>query len=252
MAKPTSRALYSDYCLRQLGHPVIQININNEQLSDRIDEALELFREYHYDATSREFFLYQITQDDLDNNYIPITNDVIGIVNVASPGGGTANWMSDLGQLTKGIALNVSFGSGIGGCGILGDFQTTMTDFENFKMAFMSGQQWNYHQYMSRLIIHDELTDIFEVDDYIMLEIFREIDADEFGRIWGDRWLCQYGTSLIGRQWGVNLSKYEGVQLPGGITLDGDKLYDRYNTEVLRLEEELELRYTLPHDMLIG
>ena len=252
MAKPATRALYSDYCLRQLGHPVIQVNIDDEQLSDRIDEALALFREYHYDAIAHEYFIYQITQDDIDNNAIPITDDVVGIVSVEAPTNSSTNWTTQLGALTKNIHFNIAFGVGIGGCGMLGDYQTFMSRLSDIGMLFSNKAQWDFHQYMNQLIIHDGLDNLTTADDYIMLEIYRAIDSESHGRIWGDRWLCQYGTAIIGRQWGANLSKYDGVQLPGGITLDGDKIYERYNTEALRLEELLEEKYALPIDFMVG
>ncbi len=254
MSKPINRSQFVDYCLRQLGSPVIQINIDDDQVSDRIDDALELWREYHYDATSHEFFLYQLTQDDLNNSYIPITDDVIGIISLAVPNTSSTSWMTNLGQLTIGTHWNINFGAGIGagGCGILGDYHTAMDHLANVDEMFVNTPQWSYHQYMNRLVIHDDLSTLGAVDDYVMLEIFRSIDESTFGRIWTDRWLGQYATAIIGRQWGVNLSKYDGVQLPGGITLDGDKIYSRYNEEALRLEEELDVKYTLPPTFMVG
>ncbi len=254
MAKPNSRSTYSDYCLAKLGSPVIQININDAQLSDRIDDALELWTEYHYDAISKEFYIYKLKQEDLDNNYIPIDDNIVGIISVVNPGGTIDNWMTDLGQLTRDVAFDINFGGvGIGSSvGSLGDFQTTMTQLENINMAFSTGLRWEYHQYMNRLVFHAELSKTMAVDEYVMIELYKIIDPTEHTRVWGNRWLLNYGTALIGIQWGSNLSKYSGVQLPGGIVLDGDKIFDRYMAEKDKLEEELELKYAFPVSFLVG
>jgi hypothetical protein len=254
MSIPKNRQTFIDHCLRSLGSPVIQINIADEQISDKVDEALRTYQRYHYDAIEHSFFLYKITQKDIDSNYIPITSDVVGIISVMSDSAGNqlTNWMNNLGASMRNMMYDLSFGSGIGGCGSIGNYSMMMTKISDLSMMFNAGLAWSYHQHMNRLIINEGISTKFAVDDYLMLEIYRVIDPQKYPDVWGDMWLMEYGAALIGRQWGTNLSKYANVQLPGGLTLDGDKIFDRYDAEVKRLEEELDTRWGLPVDFMVG
>lgn len=251
MAVPNSRSSFINYCLRNLGAPVVQINVDEDQISDRIDEAIHEFQKYHYDAIQHEFTIYQLTADDLTNNYIPISHDIVGIIDVKTPSSANStDWMTDMGNLRIQTAWDLNFGSGISNT--LGNYSMTMDKIDTYNFMFGNAYRWDYHQYAEKLVIHTQLSERFSVGDFILIEVFKVIDADEHILVWSDKWLQNYATALIGKQWGVNLSKYSGVQLPGGISLDGDKIYDRYSTELEKLEEQLANKFTLPPAFIVG
>lgn len=248
---PQSKSDFTDYCLRALGHPVIDINIETTQIDDRIDDALQLYKQYHYDAIEHDFILVQLSQDDIDNGYITTDENVTGVVNISTPDSGlSSSWLTNTGQLYKDIAYDLSYSST--NSVMVSDYAAfaQYTEFINSVLGIT--HRFEYHQHMNRIKIHTDWTETFKVDDYVLVEVYKVIDPNLFPNIWNDEWLKNYSTALIGRQWGNNLSKYDGVQLPGGITLNGEQIYDKYNTMATELKEELDNKYTMPVDFIVG
>ena len=244
----TTRGQLSDYALRKLGDPVIDINVDPDQIEDRIDEALEKYREFHMDATRRYFLKHQVTQDDIDNGYISVSANITAVKQIFS--------------------VSESFASGRGMFDI--KYQMMLND-----MAFMStysGDLAYYEQmqqYLSLLdttlngmpliefarrqnkiyIFGDDLGTDLTVGSWIVVEAYTIITDTG---IWDDMWLKKYTTSLIKRQWGTNLMKFDGVQLPGGVTLNGRVIFEDAIQEIEKLEEELRLTFELPIDFFVG
>ncbi len=222
MAVVTSRTEFKSYCLRKLGSPVIQINVADEQVEDRIDDALEYYQDYHYDAVEDTYLAHQITQTDMDNKYIPINNNIIGIKQV--------------------IPLFQSENS-----------STNMFDHLQMVNEIITGRvPIRYNRHVNKLYLDIDWTAAVSVGENIIIEATRVIDPDTYTDVWNDRWLKRYATALIKKQWGENLTKYEGVQLPGGITFNGSRILDEANQEIEKLEQEMSLSYELPVDIMVG
>lgn len=245
MAQPASREAYKQYCLRNLGSPVIDVNVDDEQLEDRIDEALQYYRDYHYDGTIHDYVKHQITAEDITNQYITIGEHIQGIVRVFDIDD-TGIGASSLFNVRYQIHLNdlYQFSSAT-----YAPYVSAMTNIATMEEIFVGKQPIDFNRHVNRLFIRmawDELT----VGEFIIIEVYRTTDPDIYTDVWNDRWLLRYGTALFKRQWGENLSKFAGVQLPGGITLDGPRIMSEAREEIQKLEEEMITSYSLPvHDM---
>jgi len=253
MALPTTRDEFIDFCLRKLGAPVVDVNVDSEQVDDRVDEGFKFYRTYHFDAVEHLYQEYQIDQDDIDNGYLTIPNPVVSVVNIATNGSGaSSNWATDLGQTQLALGMQMGFTSGGTGGG-LAEYVATMISLADMNFQLSPKNQFTYNYTSHKMTIIGDWETLFDVDDYIVVETYQYIDPDGVNySVWEDLWLQEYVTALIGVQWGTNLSKFDGVQLPGGITLDGDKLFDRWNERKLFLEEEMSLKWELPVDFKVG
>lgn len=250
---PSNKDEFTEYCLRKLGHPVIEINVAEDQVYDRIDEAIQFYQTYHYDGLEHLAITYDITADDAANGYITMPSDIISVVQLVSDGnksiiGGFGN---NLWHSMKAIAYDIGFGTGAcrGGTSY---FTMMMNYMAELKFTFsinkhIEFQYRNHHLYISGVTTGD-LTE----GDTLAFEVYRIINPETYGDIWKDRSLQNYAVCLIGEQWGSNLSKFDQVELPGGLMLDGDKIYDRYHDEKMRLEEEYSLMWEEPVDFAIG
>lgn len=246
MARPTTREQFKQYCLRNLGSPVIDINVDDEQLEDRIDEALQYYRDYHYDGTEHVYLKHQITSSDKTNKYISIPENIQGIVRVFDIGDSINS--SNLFNIRYQIHLNDLF-----------DFSSAsyvpyvnaMRHVEMLEEIFVGKKPIRFNRHTDRLYIDmDWETDVL-VDEYIIIDCYRTVDPNTYTDVWGDRWLLRYTTALFKRQWGENLSKFQGIQLPGGIQFDGVRILGEAREEINKLEDEMITSYSLPvHDMI--
>ena len=252
MAKPTSRQTYIDYCMRQLGHPVIKINVAQEQIDDIVDDAIQKFQEFNSDGTVQEYRRHQITQADITNRFIPVGNDVLAISRVlpissASRGDKFADdWQVEFEAIS---ALRISSGGSNGG---LHSYDIAMNHLEMIDMMFNVGNPVTFSRYEGKLRMQVDWDKEFNPTDWVVYEASSTIDPADAPLIWNDILLKQYGVQLLKRQWGSNLSKYDGVVLPGGITLDGQKKYDEADAEIKNIEETMRETYELPVDFLVG
>ena len=245
MAKPTSREEYKQYCLRNLGSPVIDINVDDEQLEDRIDEALQYYRDYHYDGTIHDYVKHQITAEDIANEFITIGEHIQGIVRVFDIDD-TGVGASSLFNVRYQIHLNdlYQFSSAT-----YAPYVSAMTNIATMEEIFVGKQPIDFNRHVNKLFIRMDFSEL-TVGEFIIIEVYRTTDPDTHTDVWNDRWLLRYGTALFKRQWGENLSKFAGVQLPGGITLDGPRIMSEAREEISNLEQEMITSYSLPvHDM---
>ncbi len=222
MASVTSRQGLIDYCLRRLGQPVIEINIDEDQLEERVDDALEYFQEYHFDGVEKVFLKHLITAEDITNEYIPMGNPVISVVRVLpipsfdSFQGGFFNEEYQL-RLND---LNSFSGSS------LIQWEMTQQNFSLVEQLFSIAPTMMFNRKQNRVYLEADWNDKFSVNDVLVIESYRALNPSTFTEVWNDMFLKKYTTALIKRQWGENLKKFQGVVLPGGITLDGKTIYD--------------------------
>jgi len=251
MANPSTRQGLIDYCLRELGDPVIEINVDEDQLEDRVDEALQYYREYHSDATVRTYLKHEITAADVSNEYIELDSDII-FVSKMFPLASNFNSGRNFFDIKYQMMLN-DMASLIHFAGDLAYYEQ-MQQYLSLLDMKLNGQpqvQWSRRQ--NRLYIFGDFEDgDIEEGDYIIAEVYTIIDPSTHTAIWNDMWLKQYTTALIKRQWGANLIKFEGMQLPGGVVMNGRQYYDDANQEIERLREEIRMNHELPPDFFVG
>lgn len=240
MATPTTRDEFKAYCLRALGDGVIQINISDEQVEDRIDEALKYYWDYHFDGSEKIYYKHQITANTITDKYITLPENVIGAVRIFPLG--TTYGMGDMFNIRYQIALN--------------DLYTlTSTSLIPYYMVrshlslleeMLVGQQpIRYNRHRNQLFIDMDWNNV-NVGQYIIVEAYQIVDPDIYTDAWGDRWLYRYTTELIKKQWGNNLKKYGNMQMPGGIVFNGQQIYDEADAEIKKLEREMIDSFSLP------
>ena len=245
MAKPTTREQHKQYCLRSLGKPVVDINVDDEQLEDRIDVSLQYFRDYHYDGTEHVYLKHQITSSDKTNEYISVNDNIQGITRLFNIG--DTNSSSNIFNIRYQMHLNDLFDFS---SATSSPYVNAMRHVEQLEEIFVGKKPIRFNRHMDRLYIDMDWTNDVAVDDYIIIDAYRTVDTDTYTDVWNDRWLLQYSTALFKRQWGLNLSKFAGLQLPGGITLDGPRILQEATEEINRLEEAMITNYSpLVHDM---
>ena len=245
MATPSSRATMKEFCLRRLGKPVIEINIDDDQMDDRIDEALLYFQDYHFDGVETTWLKHQITQTDIDNNYITITDsNTIGIVDIFDIGDATST--NNLFDVRYQIALNDLYDLS------RYDLVPYFMNFMNIRFIeemLIGKQPIRYNRHQNRLSVDMDWQKV-NVDDYLIAKVYKKLDPDTYTDVWGDRWLQRYVTALFQVQWGKNLTKFTGMQLPGGVQFNGEQILQQGLEEKQKLEEEMIVSYSLPvHDL---
>lgn len=249
MAKPTSRQTLIDYCLRNLGHPVIEINVDDDQLDDRIDEGLQFYQHYHADAIEKVFLKHQVTQTDIDNGYIAIpelVTDVIRVLPIRDSQ--STNSMFDIKYQ---MHMNDMFA--LGYMGSLLEYSMAQEYLATLDILIDSDDKFiSFDRHRDQLRIDMNWGDEVIVGQYIVVEAYRIIDPDTFTDVYNDYYLKKYCTALIKKQWGANLIKFEGMVMPGGVTFNGRQLFDDAVEELQRLEEEVRLNWEQPVDFYIG
>ena len=246
MAKPASREELKDYCLRRLGHPVIQINVDEEQLEDRIDDALAFYHEYHHDGVEKVYLKHQITDEDRTNKYITIPEPVVGIVSIF-PFGSSFN-STNLFSIRYQIALNDLY-----------DFTTTsmvpytnmMRHIELLEEVLVGQIPIRFNKHTDKLYMDMDWNRVV-TGDYALIECYRILDPDAYTDVYSDRWLLRYTTAVFKLQWGENLKKFDGIAMPGGITFNGQKIWDEATDEIKLLEDQMATTYSLPATDMIG
>lgn len=268
MATPNSRQTLIEYALRSLGHPVIQINVDSEQCEDRLDEALQFFTTRHYDGVQKMFFKYQLTQTDIDRGFIemddipvpnddptgPSGNDIVSVVKVFRFGTLSGVNMFDIRYQ---LALTDYFGINRGLNGSqstpVAGYHVTMSYISLLEQFFSPEKAIRFSKVTNKIYM-DALgrSSDLPAGNYIVIEAYAELDPDIHTKIYDDRLLKKYVTALIKRQWGANMLKYDGVQLPGGISFKGQQIFQDAMAEIQAIEEEFHNSYELPVDFMIG
>jgi hypothetical protein len=246
MAIISTRQQFAEYCLRKLGAPVIEINVADEQIDDCIDDALQKFWEFHGDGTQKHFMTITLTAQDIANRYITISDNIITVVRVL-PFNSNISSLNLEYQFFLTEIMNVKrlVNEGMHGYVITEQYLKTLNEFFNREKMI----RWN--RYSNRLILDTDWS-LFKEGDHIIIEAYAILDPDDYDEVWNDIWLKAYTTALIKRQWGQNMIKYEGFQLPSGITLNGRQIYDDANNEIQKLEEDLQNMWQLPPDFMVG
>ena len=281
MAKPTTRKEFKDYCLRQLGAPVLEINVDDDQVDDLIDDALQLFNERHFDGVERMYLKYKVTQDDIDRGKADPTTGV-GIVtttanstNVSGVGTMSFNWYENSNFLQVpesviGVEKIFKFDtSSISGGMFSIKYQLFLNDLyyfnsiellqytmvktylEDIDFLLTTDKQIRFNQRQDRLYLDIDWASE-EAGTYFVLDCYRLLDPTTFTGVWNDSFLKRYATALIKRQWGQNLIKFRGVKLPGGIEFNGREIYDDGQREIDYIREKMSSEYELPPLDLIG
>jgi len=281
MAKPSTRQGLIDYCFRKLGAPVLEINVDDDQVDDLIDDALQLFNERHYDGVERMFLKYKLTQEDLDRGKAANTNGV-GIVTTT----GTSTNVSGVGTITSnfyetsnfiqvpdavvGIEKIFKFDSSTISGGMFSikyqlflndlyrfnsidllQYSMTKTYLEDIDFLLTADKQIRFNKRQSRLYLDIDWK-AQEVDSYLIIDCYRALDPTEFTKVFNDPFLKLYLTSLIKRQWGMNLIKFKGVKLPGGIELNGREIYEDAERELENIRHRMMLEYEVPPLDFVG
>lgn len=251
MAAPTSRQGLIDYCLRRLGDPVLEINVDDDQLEERIDDALQMYQEYHSDATVKTYLKHQVTQTDVDNGYIPISSNIIYVsrlLPINSSFGSSRNFFDIKYQLMlNDIADMQNF------AGDLAYYEQLQQYLSLLDMKLNGHPQVQFQRKQNRLYVFGDFEDEdLKAGEYIVAEVYKIVDPDTHTSIYNDIWLKEYTTALIKQQWGANLLKFEGMQLPGGVILNGRQIYDDATGEIERLRESIRMEHEMPADFFVG
>mgnify|MGYP003136437322 CR=1 FL=1 len=269
MAEITSKDGLIEYALRKLGAPVIEINVDREQAEDRVDEALQFFTERHFDGVERVFFSHKLTSTDITNRYIltdelekpkgfpdggPTGKDIVSIVKVFQFG--PLKGISSMFDVRYQMALNDYFGinTGLGYQSALGlaSFDSAKRYISMISDFFQPEKEVRFSKVTNRLLIDSELDENVDSGDFLIIEAYAALDPDKFNQIYNDRLLKKYVTALIKKQWGSNLSKFVGAQLPGGVQLNGSQIYQEAVQEVDIIEQQFYSQYELPIDFIIA
>ena len=251
MALPEDRQECIDWCLRKLGHPVIEINVDEEQMEDRLDEALLYYKEFHSDATVRNYFKHQVTQSDIDNEFISLPPEILQVSKVF-PISNNFNSGRNMFDIKYQMMLN-DMTSLIHFSGQLAYYEQMQQYLSLLDMKLNGQPQVQFSRRENRLYIFGDFADgDIALGDYLVVEAYHELDPDENPSIFTDMWLLDYVTALLKQQWGQNLIKFEGMQLPGGVMLNGRQLYDDATQEIQDLRERIRLEHENPPDFFLG
>jgi hypothetical protein len=251
MAVVSSRQGLIDHCLRRLGFPVIEINVDEDQIDDKVDDCLQLYQEYHDDAIAKTYYTYQMTQTDLDNEYIELELDVLYVSRVLPI---TSSYAASRSMFDVKYQLMLNDMAQMGS--YIGDlaYYEQMQQYVSLLDTLLTGApQVNFRRHQNRLRWFSDMNDNdITAGDYIVIELYRTLNPETHTSIYNDMFVKNYTTQLIKQQWGTNLSKFEGMQLPGGITLNGRQMYDDATAEIEKIKENMRLEHELPPDFYVG
>ena len=280
MAQPSSREGLIDYAKRQLGFPVLEINVADEQFQDLLDDAIQIYQERHYDGIARMYLKYKITQDDIDrgqarggdstlgittttttstvglsttfdleenNNYIQMPPSVIGVNNIFKVRSDTV--YDGLFNIRYQLFLNDLYA--FGSIDLL-QYSMVQTKLEDITFLLNPNVRYRFNIRQDRLYIDIDWGAAVNVGDYLVIDCFRILDPDDFTKVYNDQFLKRYFTALCKKQWGMNLIKFQGVQLPGGIQLNGRQIYDDGVKELDEIRAKMSSDYEMPPLDMIG
>jgi hypothetical protein len=248
MALPSSRAEFKNYCLRRLGAPVIQINLDDMQIEDRIDEALWFYRHNHYNGSEKVYLSIPVSQANISQGYIDLSGygDIIGVTKMFRVGNMATNNLLSIDFAVSNQAMYQALqGNGMLSYAMLMSYRSLIEELT------IGDKMIRFNEFQNRVYI-DMNWHLVGESQYIIIECVRSMDDTLFSDMWQDKWIQEYATQLIKRNWGEVLKKYAGATLPGGITLDGKTIYDEAHTKIEEMEEKAKDDFTLPPDMMIG
>lgn len=246
MSIPTDRTSFIQFCLRKLGAPGINIELNADQIDDRVDEALWFYQTYHYDGTEATYYKYKLTSTDITNRYITLPPNIIGAVRIFDLGSAFAS--GDIFNIQYQIALNdlwnlTNFN--------LVPFYMAMDNIQNIQQLLIGQQPVRYDRKTNKFWI-DTDWNRFAVGDYIVVECSGIVDPNEYPLIWGDPWLQRYTCALIKQTWADVLCKFGDIQLMGGQKYNATYMAEKAEKEIEKYEEEMRNTWQLPCSMIVG
>ena len=273
MAVPATRETLKQYALRALGKPVIEINADDDQLEDRIDEAVQYFQQFHSDGIRRTYLKYKLTAADKarlsglnqesetktdlkdssvsttwyeDKNYLVVPETVLSVINIFPfSNKGNMNLFDVRYQLRLNDLYDFSSTSII-------NYDVVLRHLDFLDHILVGEKPMRFNQHDNRLYIDMDWENDLQVDEYIVIEAYRKLDPDTYTDVYNDIWLKRYTTALVKKQWGANLSKFNGVAMIGGVTLNGQQIYSEALQDVEKLETEIRSSFELNPAMLIG
>ena len=268
----TTRETLKQYCLRALGKPVIEINVEDDQVEDRIDEAIQYFAQYHYDGSERMYLKYQVTADDITRarenetlstvtdtadstvtaifkegkNYIPMPSNVMSVLQIFPFTDKAALNLFDVRyQLRLNDLYDFSSTSII-------HYDMTLRHLDLLDHILTGERPIRFNQHKNRLYIDMDWANDVDAGDFLIIECYRKLDGSTFTDLFDDIFLKKYLIQLIKKQWGTNLSKFQGVAMLGGVQMNGEQIYSQAQEEINKLEEQIQLSYELPPNYMTG
>ena len=267
----TTRETLKQYCLRALGKPVIEINVEDDQVEDRIDEALQYFAQYHYDGVERTYLKYKVTQADVDrikspsgdtassvtknsvttawteqNNFIVVPEAVLAVTRIFPLSNrGNQNLFDIRYQLRLNDLYDFSSTSII-------HYDMVLRHLDFLDHILVGEKPIRFNQYNNKLFVDMDWKNDISVGEYLVIECFRKLDPETMTDVYNDIYLKRYTTALIKKQWGANLSKFNGVAMLGGVTLNGQQIYSEALEDIRKLEEEIRGTYETPVTYMVG
>ena len=247
----TSREELIDYCLRKLGAPVLDINVDPDQVEDRIDEALQMYQAYHSDAMHHSMLAVQANADDVANKYITLPESmayVRGVIEQPSSGGSSASQLSDFWQYSAQQYEALRGSIAAGGGQAMSNYYISMTSLSQMSFLFTGKNRMRFSRHQDRIYFEDDIVE----GAYYLVDGYAIIDQAAYADVWDDMWLKHYATACIKMQWGINLTKFIGMTLPGGVQFNGEMIFNEAKDDMQRLEEELRTNWEFPPDFFVG
>lgn len=240
---PASREEFKQLVLRKCGAPVIQINVSDDQVEDCIEEALKYFTDYHYDGTEHVYYVVSVTQDDIDHRYVDVPAALIGVTDIYTASQqlysiSAASMFNGGYQMVLDFAFSASSGSVL-------SYYMNKTNYEFLSQMLVGQSPIRFNRHLNRVHI-DINWDRIPVGENIIFDGYMKLDPNTTTDLWADRWLAKYCAAKVKYIWGTNLSKWEGMQLPNGGTLNGSKIQDDAHEEIQSLEDEMISNYSIP------
>ena len=249
MSIPNSRDALKDWCLRQLGHPVLEINVDDDQVDDAIDSALQYYQDFHFDGVERWYYSHQITDTDKQNKYIQLNDSdkIIGITRIFPLGSTNASVnMFDLRyQLRLHELYDFTSTSYV-------NYALTQQHIRTLDLLFSGETPIRFNRHSSKLYIDWDWNTKIDLLEYIIIEGFMIIDPDSYTKVYNDRLLKKLATSYIKKQWGTNMKKFQGMQLPGGIMMNGQQIFNEAVQEIGEIEQLIRSSHEAPPEFYIG
>jgi hypothetical protein len=246
MAVPASRSQFKEYCLRTLGKPVLEINVDDDQVEDRIDQALRYYWDYHFDGSLKTYYKHQVTAQDKANKYITLPENIIGAINIFDIG--DALNTNNMFNIRYQIALNDLYT--LTSVSMI-PYYMVMEHLALITELLVGQQPIRYTRHKNRLYV-DMNWDKINVGEFLLVEAYEVVDPNQYADVWSDRWLQNYATAKIKYQWGSNLTKFTGMQLPGGVQFNGEKIFNDAQQEIEKMEAEMISSYSLPVSDMVG
>ena len=270
MANPSTRETLKQYALRALGKPVIEINVDDDQLEDRLDEALQYYAQYHYDGIRRTYLKYKLTSQDKDrlkastpssetptqngvsttwyeaNNFLIVPSTVIAVTNIFPFSDKSSMNMFDVRyQLRLNDLYDFASTSII-------NYDMVLRHLDFLDQILVGMKPIRFQQHDNRLYIDMDWVNDLEIDEYLIIDCYRKLDPATFTDVFNDQWLKRYTTALFKKQWGANLSKFDGVVMLGGVKLNGEKIFTDAQTDIEKLEKEIRDSFEIAPAFMVG